>query len=64
MDTTKLTFRCPVNNVARLDEIAEADHRDRSSMLNKIVATYISQHKPDNNGDRPTAAPRKKAGTR
>jgi predicted transcriptional regulator len=61
MVTTQLTFRCPTRTAEALDEMAEAEHRDRSSMLNYIVAQYISQHhqpttKPNNN--------RKKAGVR
>lgn len=61
MDTFKVNFRCPVTTVEVIDKLAAADHRDRTSMLNKIVDFYLSHngHKPNT-----TPAPKKKAGTR
>lgn len=44
-----------------IEKLAAADHRDRTSMLNKIVDFYLSH-----NGHKSpiTPAPKKKAGTR
>ena len=43
MDSIKINFRCPGELVERIDEDAEADHRDRTSMINKIIATYYDE---------------------
>jgi hypothetical protein len=63
MTKTKINFYCPSATVKVLDDMAAADHRDRTSMLNKIVDDYIIAHyqqTPANNGTKPT----KKAGAR
>jgi hypothetical protein len=60
MTKTKLNFYCPSATVKVLDEMAAADHRDRTSLLNKIIDFYLSHQA---NGTKPTAA-KKKAGTR
>jgi hypothetical protein len=68
MDSFKVNFRCPTLTVKIVDELAAADHRDRTSMLNKIVDFYISHHPTPNhsNNEQRHAAPskRKKAGAR
>jgi predicted transcriptional regulator len=63
MTTKPVNFRCPIETVKVIDEMAEADHRDRSSMLNFIVSQFIVEHpERTTNGKKPT--PKKKAGTR
>jgi hypothetical protein len=44
---TRLNFLCPTATVKRIIEMAEADHRDKSSMLNKIVDFYLQHHTPN-----------------
>jgi hypothetical protein len=63
MTKIKLNFYCPEDMANTIDKMAEADHRDRTSMLNKMLAFYISEHPPAN-GAKPTPAKKKKAGTR
>ena len=67
MDKTKVNFFCPSATVKIIDEMAAADHRDRTSMLNKIVDFYLSLNNPHSeprtNGARRTAT-KKKAGAR
>ena len=61
MDAIKVSFRCPKTTVETIEKLAAADHRDRTSMLNKIVDFYLSH----NGHKSPTIpAPKKKAGTR
>jgi hypothetical protein len=62
MTKQKINFYCPSATVKVLDDMAAADHRDRTSMLNKIVDDYITTHtqQPTSNGTKPT----KKAGAR
>jgi hypothetical protein len=40
MEFTKLNFRCPTELVAKVDEEADSEHRDRTSMLIKIIDEY------------------------
>jgi hypothetical protein len=64
MTKQKINFYCPSATVKVIDDMAAADHRDRTSMLNKIVDDYITSHPappPANNGSKPTT---KKAGAR
>jgi hypothetical protein len=61
MDTKKINFRCPADVVETIDHDAKKDHRDRTSMLNKIIAFYY-ENQPPKNGDKPTT--KKKAGSR
>ena len=63
MTKTKLNFYCPSATVKIIDRMAAADHRDRTSMLNKIVDDYINAHPilESSNGAKPTI---KKAGQR
>lgn len=44
MDKMKLNFYCPTSTVKVLDELAAADHRDRTSMLNKIIDFYLQRN--------------------
>jgi len=62
MANVKVNFRIPEDRLKAIDEEAEADHRDRTSMLHKIIAFYFDNH-PHENG-RKAVTPRKKAGTR
>lgn len=41
MKTAKVSFNCPTTTVEILDRMAEEDHRDRSSLLNKIIDFYL-----------------------
>jgi hypothetical protein len=67
MDKTKVNFFCPSATVKIIDEMAAADHRDRTSMLNTMVDFYLSHNnpntKPVTNGAKRTAT-KKKAGAR
>ncbi len=63
MDKTKVNFYCPTATVKVIDEVAAADHRDRTSLLNKIIDFYFTHNPPNGNGTKATA-PRKKAGAR
>jgi hypothetical protein len=47
MDFVKVNFRCPAETVKAIDADADADHRDRTSMLNKIIAFYYENHPND-----------------
>lgn len=46
-DKTRINFLCPTKTVERIEEMAEADHRDKSSMMNKIVDFYMQHHSPN-----------------
>jgi hypothetical protein len=61
MENVKINFRLPADRLKVIDAEAEADHRDRTSMLHKIIAFYFD-HNPPKNGKTP--APKKKAETR
>jgi hypothetical protein len=66
MTKQKVNFYCPTATVEIIDRMAAADHRDRTSMLNKIVDFYLSLNNPNiepTNGAKRTAAKRK-AGAR
>jgi len=58
MENVKVNFRLPADRLKAIDDEAEADHRDRTSMLHKIIAYYYDNHPPKN------GAQRKKAGSR
>jgi hypothetical protein len=62
MENAKVNFRLPADRLKAIDDEAEADHRDRTSMLHKIIAFYFDNH-PHING-RSAAPPKKKAGSR
>jgi hypothetical protein len=64
MDKQKINFYCPSATVEVIDEMAANDHRDRTSMLNKIVDDYIKAHPIPANGTKPTTVTKKKAGAR
>jgi hypothetical protein len=54
MTKTKINFYCPSATVKIIDKMAKDDHRDRTSMLNKIVDDYITaQHPTPSNGTAP-----------
>lgn len=56
MTKQKINFYCPSATVEIIDRMAAADHRDRTSMLNKIVDDYITSHPappPISNGSKP-----------
>jgi hypothetical protein len=57
MENVQVTFRYPADKLEALDQAAKEDHRDRTSMLHKIIAFYFDNNKP-------TTPPRKKAGAR
>jgi hypothetical protein len=46
MSTQKVNFNCPVPMVKKLDEMAAADHRDRTSMILKAIDYFINNHPP------------------
>jgi hypothetical protein len=52
MTKTKINFYCPSATVKIIDSMAAADHRDRTSMLNKIVDDYITAHTTSDNGSK------------
>ena len=60
MESVKTTFRLPADRLKAIDDEAKADHRDRTSMLHKIIAFYFDHHPPRNGKN----SPRKKAGAR
>ena len=62
MDNVKINFRLPADRLKAIDDEAEADHRDRTSMLHKIIAFYFDHNPPQNGGTK--IAPKKKAGSR
>lgn len=51
MTKTKVNFYCLSSTVKVIDGIAKADHRDRTSMLNKMIDFYLSHH--DSNANPP-----------
>jgi hypothetical protein len=55
-----VNFRCPARMLKDVDELAANDHRDRTSMLQKMIAFYFDNN-PPTNGAKPSA--KKKAGT-
>lgn len=46
MDKTKVNFYCPTATVKIIDEMAKADHRDRTSLLNKMIDFYLTHNPP------------------
>ena len=46
MDAIKVNFRVSTDTVDVVDALAKADHRDRTSMLNRILDFYLNH--PDN----------------
>ena len=59
MEKTKLNFYCPTATVEVIDSEAKADHRDRTSLLNKMIDFYFIHHPPKTpptNGAKPAAA--------
>jgi hypothetical protein len=54
MTKQKLNFYCPSATVKVIDKMAADDHRDRTSMLNKMVDFYITAHPSISNGSKPT----------
>jgi predicted transcriptional regulator len=62
MDRIRITFRTSTQVCELIDELAEADHRDRNSMLAKMVDTYLKDYVI--NGKRKATQPSKKAGSR
>jgi len=57
MENPKINFRLPPEELKAIDDEAEADHRDRTSMLRKIIAFYFENH-PSKNGQKPRKATR------
>jgi len=67
MNKTRINFLCPTPTVRILDAMAEADHRDRSSMLNKIIDYYLKDSANGHAhavGEAKAVTAKKKAGTR
>lgn len=62
MDNVKINFRLPADKLKMIDDDALADHRDRTSMLHKIIAYYYDQNPPQNGGTKNPM--KKKAGSR
>lgn len=63
----RINFLCPIATVKRIEAMAAADHRDKSSMMNKIVDFYLQNHAPNGQHiiiEAKTTNSRKKAGTR
>jgi hypothetical protein len=46
MENAQVTFRLPLDRLKEIDQEAEADHRDRTSMLHKIIAFYFDHKTP------------------
>ena len=44
MSTTPLSFRTDIENVARLDAIAEAFSRNRNWVINEAIEAYLELH--------------------
>lgn len=69
-EKTRVNFLCPTAMMRRVEALAEADHRDKSSMLNKIVDFYLQHHTPNGQTTatmieaKPHTQHRKKAGAR
>lgn len=61
MTKQNFSFRLSVEKMAKLDEIAEADERDRTYMVDKAIDLYLKMH-AEKNGTPITT--KKKAGTR
>jgi hypothetical protein len=67
---TRVNFLCPSATVKIIERMAEADHRDKSSMMNKIVDFYLLYHAADGTpmlllGDtKPHNSTNRKAGSR
>jgi hypothetical protein len=61
---TRVNFLCPSATVQRIEEMAEADHRDKSSMMNKIVDFYLQHHSAGGIFIEAKTPARKKAGSR
>ena len=57
-----MNYYMPTATVNEIDKRAAADHRDRTSMLNKIVSEWLADHPATQptNGTKPT----QKAGVR
>jgi predicted transcriptional regulator len=60
MTKQNFSFRLSVEKMAKLDEIAEADERDRTYMVDKAIDLYLKTHAEKNGA----TIPKKKAGTR
>jgi hypothetical protein len=66
----RINFVCPAATVQLLEEMAEADHRTKSSLMNKIVDFYLQHHAPNGQPKaimieaKPTTHSQKKAGAR
>ena len=54
MTKLKLNFYCPAPTVRVIDAMAKNDHRDRTSMLNKMIDFYLAHH--DSNQTPPETA--------
>lgn len=59
--TLNCSFRLSDEKIAKLDQIAKMDDRDRSYMVDKAIDLYLKTH-AEKNGV--AAIPKKKAGTR
>jgi len=44
MTKHKVNFLCPMETVKVIDDLAQADHRDRTSMLNRMIDFYLSHN--------------------
>ena len=44
MDKSKVNFNISTATLKVVDQLAADDHRDRTSMINKIIDTYLTQH--------------------
>jgi Ribbon-helix-helix protein, copG family len=46
MDDARINFRLPAETLKAIDEEAAADHRDRTSMMHKIIAYWFENNPP------------------
>lgn len=46
MENIQVNFRLPADKLEALDQAAKEDHRDRTSMLHKMIAFYFTHHPP------------------
>ena len=65
MSKHKVNFLCPIETVKVIDALAEADQRDRTFMLNRMIDFYLSHD--DNQAFisqvKANGKPKKKAGS-